>query len=232
MDPLTRINPRLELKVSKRARRMALRLDVHERVINLVVPPRARLEKAYDFARENRDWIEEKLNTLPDPVPFEDETIIPICGRNVVIRLFYDPELKTTNIILKPNELIVVTNKKDPTPRIIRFLKEEARRVLRELAEEKADLIGKKVRSVVIRDPKSRWGSCATNGHLSFSWRLIFAPVQAMDYVVAHEVAHMSHMHHGKRFWDLCEDLSKSYKAGKKWMSDHGHLLMSYGQEE
>src|SRR5687768_3253321 len=124
VDILSRISPYLELKVNKRARRMALRLDTRRRVVNLVVPPRARLTKAYDFARENKDWIQEKLATLPDLVPFEDGAIIPVLGRNRTFHIFYDRELKTTNIILKPNELIVVTNKKDPSSRITRFLKE------------------------------------------------------------------------------------------------------------
>ena len=232
MNSLSRINPRLALKVSKRARRMALRLDAHERVMNLIVPTRAKLDHALDFARQNKDWIDEKLRALPEPIPFEDGTIIPLFGRNTVIRLFYDPALKTTDIILKLNELIVITNKEDPTPRIVRFLKDEARSYLAEMAEEKAALINRKVGSLSMRDTKSRWGSCAADGHLSFSWRLIFAPVQAIDYVVAHEVAHLAQMNHGPKFWALCEDLSRSFKAGKKWMHDQGHILMSYGQAE
>ena len=230
MDQFRRIHPRLKVKVSKRARRMALRLNVHERVIDLIIPSRARLEKAYDFARENKEWIEEKLNTLPDPVPLEDGAIIPIFGRHTVLKIFYDPNLKRTSIILEPNELIVVTNKEDPTARIVRFLKEEVRRVIKELAEEKAAQIGRRVHGIHMRDTKSRWGSCASNGHLSFSWRLMFAPTIAMDYVVAHEVAHLTHMHHGKRFWEQCENLCSNFKAGKKWMDDHGHMLMGYGQ--
>ena len=95
----------------------------------------------------------------------------------------------------------------------------------------KAERIGKRVRSVQVRDTKSRWGSCAQDGSLSFCWRLIFAPTVAFDYVVAHEVAHLSHMNHGKRFWSLCEKLSANYTAGKRWMQVHGHTLMCYGQE-
>lgn len=229
MDIFSRINPRLELKVNKRARRMALRLDVKRRVVNLVIPPRARLNKAFEFARENKAWIEEKLATLPEPIPFEDGQIIPVLGRNRTIHVFYDRQLKTTNIILKPNELIVVTNKEDPSSRIARFFKELAKEKISEIAHEKADIIGKRIRTVQVRDTKSRWGSCAQDGVLSFSWRLIFAPHSALDYVVAHEVAHLTHMNHSKRFWKLCEKLCDSYHCGKMWMRDFGHELMRYG---
>lgn len=232
MDIFSRINPRLELKVSKRARRMALRLDTHRRVVSLVIPPYARLTKAYDFARENKDWIREKLATLPEPVLFTDGAVIPVLGRNRMLHIFYDKNLKTTDIMMKPNDIIVVTNKRDPTARIVRFLKEQARDHITALAHEKADLIRRKVRQVQVRDTKSRWGSCGQDGHLCFSWRLIFAPTVALDYVVAHEVAHLAHMNHGKKFWALCEDLSLDYRAGKNWMRDHGHELMGYGPVE
>jgi hypothetical protein len=61
------------------------------------------------------------------------------------------------------------------------------------------------------------------------SWRLIFAPYEAMDYVIAHEVAHLKYMDHSDRFWDLCADLSENYEAGRTWMRKHGQSLMAFG---
>ncbi len=232
MSILSRISPYLELKVNKRARRMALRLDTRRRVINLVVPPHSRLTTAYNFARENRDWIMEKLALLPEPIPFEDGAVIPVLGRNRTIHIFYDRNLKTTDIIMKQNEIIVVTNKRNPEARILRFLKDIAKEHLEALAHDKAADIGKRIRSVQVRDTKSRWGSCGQDGHLCFSWRLILAPIEAMDYVVAHEVAHLAHMNHSKRFWQVCEDISLDYHTGKDWMHEQGHDLMRYGQDD
>lgn len=226
---LSRINPHLELKVSKRARRMALRLDTQRRVINLVVPHRTSLSKAFDFARTHKDWIIEKLATLPAPVPFVRGAVVPVLGLDRRISVRYRPDARTTDISLTRHKILVVTNKEDPSARIARFLREKAREKIEALAHEKAALIGKNIKTVQIRDTKTRWGSCATGGHLSFSWRLIFAPYAALDYVVAHEVAHLMHMNHGPKFWALCEELSLHYEAGKSWMSDHGHTLMRYG---
>ena len=225
---LKRINPRLVLKVTKRARRMALRLDVKQRVMNLVIPPRASLDKAYQFAKDNKDWISEKLDNLADTIHLEHGTILPVLGRNRRIKICYDETLTRTSITMTKKEIIVITNKEDPSSRILRFLKEKARIYITSLARKKAQRINKKIRSHSIRDTRSRWGSCAWDGDLSFSWRLILAPPSAFDYVIAHEIAHLSHMNHGKRFWDLCAELSCSYKAGRSWMDEHGHDLMRY----
>lgn len=232
MPNLSRIHPDLELKVSKKARRMALRLDTKRRVMYLVVPSRTRSDTAYDFALQHRKWIEEHLSSLPEPVPLKHGAVIPLFGQKVTLRIYYDPDIRATDIILKNNNLFVFTNKEDPTGRIVRFLREQVQEKLESMAFRKAACIGKNIKSVAVRDTKSRWGSCNHLGHLAFSWRLIFAPIEAMDYVVAHEVAHLAHFDHSDRFWSMCSRLSKSYRRGRDWMDEFGHTLMRYGEAE
>jgi predicted metal-dependent hydrolase len=229
MPNLSRIHPDLELRVSKQARRMALRLDTKKRVVYLVVPSRTRADKAYKFAWEHREWINTHINGLPAPVPFADGAVLPIYGKKVRVRINYDPGLRVTSIRLEDNRLLVDTNKEDPTARIERFLKDHARRTLEELSHRKAARIRRKIKRVAVRDTKSRWGSCNEDGELSYSWRLIFAPRAAMDYVVAHEIAHLAYLDHSPRFWDVCRRLSFSYSKGKSWMQEHGHTLMRFG---
>ena len=231
MPNLARIHPDLELKVSKQARRMALRLDAKKRVVYLVVPSRTRVDKAYKFAWENRDWITEHLAGLPLPIPYANGSILPIFGKKVRIRITYDPSLKTTAIRLENHKLIVETNKEDPSARIERFLKQEALKGLTELAHRKAARIHKRIHAVSVRDTKSRWGSCNDGGEISLSWRLIFAPRAAMDYVVAHEVAHLAYLDHSEKFWDTCHKLSYSYQKGKDWIHHHGHELLRFGAD-
>lgn len=221
--------PYVALKRSKRARRLALRLDPKDRVFHLVVPTRMSLKTAQRFAEEHDGWMLDKLMELPDPIPFEDGSVIPILGQNRRIHVFYDGTLRTTSITLKCHELIVTTNKEDPTRRIERYLKKLAKDELTVLAQEKAAQIHKKITGVYTRDTKSRWGSCSSDGNLSFSWRLIFAPDYAFDYVVAHEVAHLKHLDHSVAFWNLCRDLCDDFLEGEYWMREHGHELMRYG---
>ena len=111
----------------------------------------------------------------------------------------------------------------------MRWLKAYSRNVLELKSKEKALSIGKTIEKVTVRDTKSRWGSCSSESTLSYSWRLIFAPPIALDYVVGHEVAHLVHLNHSKHFWALCRDLSDDYVNGQYWMRNHGHELMRYG---
>lgn len=227
--PFGEISPRLNVTVSDRAKRMALRLDPRKRVIHLVVPKRASMHTAYLFAKENKEWIREKLRDLPKHIPFKDGEVLPILGRDRKIIVLYNEALKHTDIVLKKDELLVMTNKPDPSVRIKRFLIDLAREKLTELALGKAALIRRKVDDVVVKDTRSRWGSCSEDGRLAFSWRLIFAPIKSFDYVVAHEVAHLVHLDHSDNFWRVCERLSRDYEEGKDWMAENGHDLMRFG---
>lgn len=227
--PFAEISPRLKLSISERAKRMALRLDPQSRTIQLVVPKRASMKTAYLFAEQNKDWIREKLRDLPRQIPFKDGEILPILGRDRKIIVLYNPALKTTDIQLKKDELLVLTNKTDPSVRIKRFLIELARERLTELALEKSSLLRRRLTDVQVKDTRSRWGSCTEDGRISFSWRLIFAPTKAFDYVVAHECGHLCHMDHSENFWKVCEKISRNYEEGKEWMQLNGHRLMRFG---
>jgi predicted metal-dependent hydrolase len=217
------------VKRSQRARRVALRLDPRERTVNLVVPSRMPLEKAFYFAKTHEKWVREALNNLEPMIRFKNGVTLPILGKNVTLKIIKDKTLKKTSIIRTPRSLIVYTSQDDPTNRITTYLKKIAREALKDMAEEKAMIIRRRISSVTVRDTKTRWGSCAQDRSLSFSWRLIFAPMAAIDYVVAHEVSHLIHMDHGEGFWKLCEALSDNYDKGKGWMQENGNQLMRYG---
>jgi predicted metal-dependent hydrolase len=232
LDPfrqdLESIHPSLRLRISTRARRLALRVDPKTGLINLVMPERASLKKALKFAQDQQSWINRRAAAIPPPIRLTDGTVIPVLGRDRIIRIACDDTFKRTLISLADNEIQVRTNQEDPSMRIVRFLKKLACEEITRLVEEKATSIGKQVAQVQVRDTTSRWGSCSADGRLSFSWRLILAPAEALDYVVAHEVAHLVHMNHKTRFWTLCEKLSVDFKAGHGWMKTHGSTLMRY----
>ena len=91
-----------------------------------------------------------------------------------------------------------------------------------------ADKLGIKPRHITVRDTASRWGSCTAERMLSFSWRLILAPDFVLDYVVAHEVAHMKEMNHSPRFWQLVNLLGVEVKRAQRWLAEHGTMLHRY----
>ncbi len=226
------IEDMVTIKRSKRARRVALRLDPTQRIINLIVPEHMPLHKAYKFAQGHEDWVRNTLASLAPSKPFINGINLPIFGDTIRLDIHHKPELKRTTLTQTPDALEVDTYQNDPTNRITAHLKKLARYGLADMANEKAETINKTISSVSVRDTKSRWGSCSHAGELSFSWRLIFAPYDAIDYVVAHEVAHLVHMDHSKDFWTLCRSLSCNFVEGKFWMKNHGNELMRYGHSK
>ncbi len=217
------------VKRNGRARRMALRLDTKARAFTLTLPKGTSLKRAHKFAQEHEEWMQGKLSKLAPPIVFEHGARIPLFGQLRRINIEHDSSLKQTSIILKNKEILVRSYLDNPAPRIKRYLKKEAKARLSTLAHEKAATIGKHINEIRVRDTKTRWGSCTEDGNLNFSWRLIFAPHEALDYVVAHEVAHLVHLDHSKEFWSVCRKLSDDFVEGKYWMNEHGRELMRYG---
>jgi predicted metal-dependent hydrolase len=113
--------------------------------------------------------------------------------------------------------------------RVKDFLKEEARRVLQEATLHKLAQLGlEPVADVRVIDPKTRWGSCSRDGRIMYSWRLVLAPPEILDYLVAHEVAHRVHLNHSRKFWAVCASLTPDAAASRRWLRRHGNELMAF----
>ena len=108
----------------------------------------------------------------------------------------------------------------------------EARAAVKELVsmvvEEEADALGVEFERIVIRDQRSRWGSCSTRGTLSFNWRLVLAPLEVLDYVVVHELCHLREPNHSRRFWGLVETRRPEWRAQRDWLHEHGPELLAF----
>jgi predicted metal-dependent hydrolase len=108
----------------------------------------------------------------------------------------------------------------------------EARRAARELVtmlcDEEADALDVRWSRIVIRDQRSRWGSCSTRGTLSFNWRLVLAPFEVLDYVVVHELCHLREPNHSNRFWRLVESRRPGWRAQRDWLHEHGPELLAF----
>ena len=222
--------PYIRVRRNARARRMSLRLDSSTRMFDLTVPKRMPLWLAQDFVIDQEGWIAKQLAAMPKGIAFVDGAVLPILGqdRRIVVEGW---DKRKTDITLEDHTLRVRTNLDDPSPRIARYLKALALKVMELLAHAKAAQIDLTVEALSIRDPKSRWGSCSSDARIMLSWRLILAPPTAMDYVIAHEVAHLKHLDHSKDFWRECRKLSDDYIAGKNWLRTEGQSLMRYGAQ-
>jgi predicted metal-dependent hydrolase len=215
------------LRVSPRARRLLLRLDAASRRFDLVLPPGLPPETALSFLEAQRGWIAARLDALPMRVPFAEGAIVPVLG--VPHLICRDSNPAAPPVAIGDGE-IRVRGAPEHIPRRVRdHLVRLARQELTHRARLDAARIGKEVTRVTVRDTKSRWGSCSAAGALSFSWRLILAPEPVLDYVVAHEVAHLAEMNHGPRFWKLVRTMVADPAATRAWLKRHRAELLSYG---
>jgi len=203
------------LRTDPRARRFIVKVDPSTGQVSVVSPSSRSLDRAFDFARKEKNWIAGRLANVPPPVQL---TASGTGGRTPV---WIDREASCPTIRVEGRAEHV-------TRRLIDWLKREARLKIDERVAEYAGELGVQPKRITIRDTSSRWGSCSSARSLSFSWRLILAPPQVLDYVVAHEVAHLRELNHRPRFWRLVETLVSHTDKSQNWLSENGALLHRY----
>ena len=214
-----------------KAKRIILRLapskkpDQPDGVI-VTLPKGVDWQEGLRFAEASRDWISVRLLTLPERIHFTDGATIPFMGNQHLIR--HVPGARRG--VWREDEEIRVSGPLSHLSRRTRdWLKKEALSNVISLSKDKAAIQNLTPGRITVRDTRSRWGSCAANGNLSFSWRLVLAPDYVIDYVVGHEVAHLAEHNHSARFWAVVEALTPHCKAGQKWLKINGEKLHRYG---
>ena len=227
------------IRENPRARRMTLRVSGTHRSAVLTVPPHADLKDANKFLQKHADWIKRKLSDLPKAVVFSDGEIIPFRGVRHQIAFVGNQRHKSV-VWLEPGReassadageypLICVKGAQAHAPRrLLDWLKAEARRDLTDACDFHAARLGLTYSKLAIRDQATRWGSCSSTGTLSFSWRLILAPHFVLDYVAAHEVAHLREMNHSPAFWSLVKATLPEMDQGRQWLKRYGIDLHAY----
>ena len=222
----------VRIRRHRQARRYTLRIQTATREAVLTMPPRGSLKEAKSFAEKNGGWIATRLERLAEAAPFEHGMLMPL--RGAPHRIVHHPDRRGTVWTEVDgqgrNLLCVAGDAPHLSRRISDYLKRQARRELNAACEHYAELIRVKPKRVVVRDQASRWGSCSTTGVLSFSWRLILTPPFVLDYLAAHEVAHLAEMNHSPRFWRLVERMCPRWRRAKAWLETYGADLHRYGE--
>ena len=221
----------VRIRRHRQARRYTLRIDAASREVVLTIPPRGSLREARDFAQKHGGWIAARLKRLPEAAPFAHGIEVPL--RGVIHRIAHRRGARGT-VWTETGDggerlLCVAGEPLHLGRRIGDFLKREARRELEAASRRHAARLAVAYKRVAVRDQSSRWGSCSNTGVLSFSWRLIMAPPFVLDYLAAHEVAHLAELNHSRRFWRLVERLYPDYERAKVWLDAHGTDLHRYG---
>ncbi|MDA0239557.1 MAG: SprT family zinc-dependent metalloprotease [Proteobacteria bacterium] len=214
------------VKRHRKARRIILRIDPETDGVSVTLPSRAAASEAADFIRDRGSWIVERLAKLPGRTILRDGAEITILGQNYVIR---HDGLGRGAPTITGDEIFVTGRPEHLSRRITDWLKERARQEISPRAHALAWRLDRRGGKISIRDTRSRWGSCATNGNLSFSWRLVMAPDWVLDYVVAHEAAHLVHHNHSREFWNVVSSLDVDVEASRRWLNTNGGRLHRVG---
>ncbi|SDU44354.1 M48 family metallopeptidase [Stappia sp. ES.058] len=213
-----------------RAKRYILRVPASGGDPVLTVPPRGTLETARDFATRQRAWLSGQLEKRPEGSPFAPGASVPFRGVMHEIESAGGLRGMVKTRSGYPDPVLVVPGGPDHLSRRLRdWLKARSREDLTTAVSRHATVLGRKPAGITLRDTRSRWGSCSAAGHLSFSWRLVLAPPAILDYVAAHEVAHLAEMNHGPGFWRLCRELAPQTDEARVWLRQEGGALHLYG---
>ena len=209
---------RVSVRRSARARRISLRVSSLDGRVTLTLPRGASERAARAFAEEKARWLEGALGKVRPVLPVGPGSVLPVAGiaRQVVAGGGRAARLTETTIEAPAGR---------EGPAIEALLRHLARAALAEATGRHAAALGVTPGGLTLRDTRSRWGSCSSEGNLMFSWRLIMAPPRVLDYVAAHEVAHLRHMDHSAAFWATVETLFPAHKAERRWLKEQGNAL-------
>jgi predicted metal-dependent hydrolase len=220
----------VRVHIDKRARRVSVRIDPTAREAIATAPASRYALDAIGFATERVDWIAERLDALPPPVLFRPGAYIPL--RGVIHRLRHVETGRTVKVdkASGPTPLLLIPGPREAFADKTRaFLRAAARIDFAERVAVHAETLKVTPRSIAIKDMRSRWGSCSSEGRLNFTWRLVCAPPFALDYVAAHEVAHIKEMNHSGRFWKQVERCYPDWREARDWLHTRGGALHSIG---
>ena len=228
MAVATKSGERLSIRVdiNPKAKRLILRVDECRREAVAVAPHQRMLPDLLAFAEERADWLSAQLDKIPEGSTLTDGATIQLRGQPCTLSLHGGGRKAVLDA--GPPQILYLPGDGDTLGRrALRFLKSAARDDLTKSVHNHADQLGIKIGRISIKDTRSRWGSCTANGDLSFSWRLIMAPPDVLDYVAAHECAHRLEMNHSPAFWAHVEHCRPDWRKSRNWLRTHGASLHS-----
>lgn len=220
---------RVTLNWNPRASRYTLRLRGSIREPVVTIPHRGTLAEAFGFLDRHRGWLKARIDALPAATPLVEGAMIPFRGEGLRIRHAGGRGTVRLETNATGAELIVAGDVLHLPRRVTDFLKREARADLEAATARHAMALGVTVKAIRLGDPASRWGSCSSSGTIAYSWRIIMAPPEVLDYLVAHEVAHLREMNHSLRFWRLVRMICPHMEQSKAWLTRHGASLHAVG---
>ncbi len=219
------------LSVNPRARRLSIRIDARAGEAVLVAPSERRLADVVAFARTKASWMRERLAERPHGTPLEPGAVIDLFGQPV--RLVAVGGAGAARLTEDAEGAVIASGGEGEAyaRRVENLFKRVARDTLQTRTDVHLRTLGQRPVKMSIADPKSRWGSCSPhNRSIRYSWRVVMAPPAVIDYLAAHEVAHLVHADHSPAYWSVVQRLVGDHRPFRKWLRDNGPALHAVGR--
>lgn len=211
------------LRRSARARRFSLRVSRIDGKVTLSMPAHARESEALAFAQGHADWIRRTQERNGPRIGVSLGTQVPVQGRLLTLT---PAPVRAARV--DGDRLLLPADPERTALRAAAYLRLLARQQLQAASDHYAAQVGRSFRSITLRDTRSRWGSCTSDGRLMYSWRLILAPPQVLDYVAAHEVAHLVELNHSPAYWRVVTGICPDWKRHRDWFKANGSTLHGF----
>ena len=218
----------LRLRYNPRAKHISLKLSHNGDGVILSMPSKSQRANSLVFLKQQASWVFKNLNQSPAPIIFEYGAVIPYGGQQ--FKICHD-ESKKFDIEFIDGKILIAAPKEHLSRRLSDFIKKRAKVKITNIARIKINLLNqklscdKKLGRIIIKDQRSRWASCSSKGNLSFNWRLMLAPEYILEYVIAHEVAHLIEMNHSPNFWHIVDMIIENSHQSRQWLKKNGTYL-------
>lgn len=209
------------IRKNARSKNMVLRYLSKQAAVSLSLPRYVSIRQGLNFAQSKSDWLEKQIAAHPQNIGLHDGAQIVVLSQRITICHVGGRGTAKQD----GDKLLVHGDAAFLERRVREWVIAKARQEIEKHVQHKTALIGLRAKKITLRDTTSSWGSCNHAGHLSFSWRLVFAPPEVLEYVVAHEVAHLMHLNHSPAFWQQVAVLCPDYKRSYTWLKRHGKEL-------
>ena len=225
----------LEYRIRRSDRARHARIVVDADGVEVVVPRRMALRHVEPFVNQKRPWIERTLRRYQDAVidgevriDLRDGGEVPYLGEQFDLDVRVEPGRTRPHVRRRGDVLTVKVARRGREAirdALERWYRREARHEVEHRLDDAVACAGTSYSRLTIRQQRTRWASCSSNGSMSFNWRLLLAPPEILDYVVEHEVAHLEVLDHSPRFWRLVRSRVPDYKQHERWLRRNGPAL-------
>jgi len=213
------------LRRTAQAKRMTMRLAPDGSEVRITLPTWGRTAEALDFAQRRAGWLAGQLAAVPERTVLGHGSALAYLGEARTVH--HDPAAPR-RVRVSEQHFHVGGPAESLAPRLTRWLQGEAKRLLAEDLAHYCAVAGQPVPRLMLSSARRRWGSCAHDGTIRINWRLIMAPPEVLDYVAAHEVAHLAQMNHSPAFWAEVARLFPGHLEARRWLKTHGATLHGY----